>query len=533
MMKSTIFAGVLLVASLQALAVEPEWSADLGNGRYRNPILHADYSDPDVIRVGDTYYMTASSFNSVPGLPLLTSKDMVNWSLAGHALPRLVPQTHFSQPRYGDGVWAPCLRYHDGKFWIFYPDPDFGVYVITAENFAGPWSEPRLLLAGKGIIDPTPLWDDDGKAWLLHAWAKSRAGFNNVLTLRAMSPDAKRLLDEQGEVVIDGNQLPGYRTLEGPKLYKHNGWYYVFAPAGGVEVGWQSVFRSRSIRGPYEARIVMEQGGTPVNGPHQGAWVSAQDGSDWFFHFQDKQAFGRIVHLQPMQWQDGWPLIGQPGPKPGTGNPVAEWRKPVLGQTAQAPAASDEFNGTQLGAQWQWNANPQAGWSSLTAREGWLRLTTQAAAPDSVRMAPNLLTQKLPGPAFVVDTRIALHGAGEGDRAGLIMNGLSYAWIGLRQRGGRLQLVYATCASAAPPCREQAALLREDAPASLYLRMQVTADSRAIFSYSVDGQSFTGAGPAFAVSKGRWVGAQMGLFSAGDAPGKGYLEADYFRVTPR
>ena len=155
-------------------------------------MLHADYSDPDVIRVGDRFYMTASSFSNAPGLPLLESPDLVNWTLVGHALPRLVLVAAFDRPQYGKGVWAPCLRWRDGRFWIFYPDPDQGVYVTTAEHFAGPWSAPRLLLAGRGIIDPAPLWDDDGNAYLLHAWAKSRAGINNVLTLRRMDPQATR-----------------------------------------------------------------------------------------------------------------------------------------------------------------------------------------------------------------------------------------------------------------------------------------------------------------------------------------------------
>ena len=175
------------------------WSPDLGDGRYRNPILHADYSDPDAIRVGDTYYMVSSSFANAPGLPLLVSKDMVNWELQGHALPQLVPGAQFAAPQHGKGVWAPSLRHHDGKFWIFYPDPDNGIYVTTAKEFKGPWNTPHLLLPGKGIIDPAPLWDEDGKAYLIHAWAKSRAGFNNVLTLRKMAPDGRSLLDSEGK----------------------------------------------------------------------------------------------------------------------------------------------------------------------------------------------------------------------------------------------------------------------------------------------------------------------------------------------
>jgi beta-xylosidase len=515
-----------------AFAGEP-WVADLGDGRYKNPVLHADYSDPDAIRVGDTYYMTSSSFNSAPGLPLLQSKDLVNWELVGHALHNLVPAERFATPRLGEGVWAPCLRYHDGKFWIFYPDPDLGIFVTTAERFTGPWSTPQLLLPGKGIIDPTPLWDDDGKAYLLHGWAKSRAGINNLLTLRSMAPDASRLLDTQGQTVIDGNKIAGYRTLEGPKFYKANGWYYVFAPAGGVEEGWQAVFRSRSINGPYEVRTVMDQGATPINGPHQGAWVRAQDGRDWFLHFQDKNAYGRVVHLQPMRWVDGWPVIGADGPKPGIGQPVLTYAKPVAGFPAKVPATSDEFNGPALGLQWQWNANSDPRWYSLTERPGMLRLHTQPApeASSYVRAAPSILAQKLPAPVFAVNTRIQLNDAVEGDRAGLILNAMQYAWLGLRKGPDGTALVYTTCAPAKVTCKESGTVVLAKAPSTLYLRMNMAEGALASFSYSLDNDKFTPVGQPFAVSKGRWVGAQVGLFSVGDRTSKSSLDVDYFRVT--
>jgi beta-xylosidase len=520
-----------LPAARQAPSAEP-WVADLGDGRYKNPVLHADYSDPDAIRVGDTYYMTSSSFNSAPGLPLLASKDMVNWELVGHALPNLVPAERFATARHGDGVWAPCLRYHDGKFWIFYPDPDLGI-VITAERFAGPWSAPALLLAGKGIIDPTPLWDDDGKAYLLHGWAKSRAGINNILTLRSMAPDASRLLDGAGQVIIDGNKLPGYKTLEGPKFYKANGYYYVFAPAGGVEEGWQAVFRARSIGGPYEVRTVMEQGGSPVNGPHQGAWVRAQDGGDWFLHFQDKKAYGRVVHLQPMRWADGWPVIGGAGPDPGIGQPVMTHAKPVAGFPVKAPATSDEFDGPGLGLQWQWNANSDPRWYSLAERPGMLRLHTQAAldAAGYVRAAPSILSQKLPAPGFVVNTRIELNDPADGDRAGLILNAMQYAWLGLRRSGGATDLVYTTCGPMVLRCKEQGTVVLPSAPHALYLRMSMAAGALASFAYSTDNRNFITVGQPFAATKGRWVGAQVGLFSVGEKASGSTLDVDYFRVS--
>ena len=522
-------------APVNAPATTQPWVADLGNGQYKNPILHADYSDPDAIRVGDTYYMTSSSFNSVPGLPLLTSKDLVNWELVGHALPALVPAERFAVPRHGDGVWAPCLRYHDGKFWIFYPDPDHGIFVITAQRFDGPWSAPKLLLAGKGIIDPTPLWDDDGKAYLLHGWAKSRAGFNNILTLRAMAPDAGKLLDKEGTTIIDGNKLPGYKTLEGPKFYKANGYYYVFAPAGGVEEGWQSVFRSRSLTGPYEVRKVLEQGDTPINGPHQGAWVRAQDGKDWFIHFQDRNAYGRVVHLQPMRWTDDWPIMGDPGPHAGAGQPVLTHVKPVAGAAVKTPPTSDEFDAPRLGPQWQWNANSNPDWYSLSARPGQLRLFTQAApdAADYVRAAPSILAQKPPAPAFVVNTRVQLNDANDGDRAGLIVNAMQYAWLGLRKTAGATQLVYTSCGPAVVRCKETTTVVLPSAPTSLYLRMSMAEGAMASFAYSTDNVTFQTVGQPLKISKGRWVGAQIGLFSVGAASNArtSSLDVDYFRVS--
>ena len=513
-----------LARTLGPVPARAPWSPDLGNGRYRNPILHADYSDPDVIRVGDTYYMVASSFANSPGLPLLTSKDMVNWELTGHALLRLVPESAFATPQHGKGVWAPCLRYHDGKFWIFYPDPDQGVFVTTATSFNGPWSAPHLLLPGKGIIDPTPLWDDDGKAWLLHAWAKSRAGFNNVLTLHRMAPDGRSLQGDKGKVVIDGNRLPAYRTLEGPKLYKADGWYYVFAPAGGVEHGWQSVFRSRSIDGPYEGRIVLAQSTTDINGPHQGAWVRTPEGTDWFYHFQDKRAYGRVVHLQPMRWQDGWPLIGEPSGAPGVGQPVLEHAKPVAGAFARRePVAGDEFDGAALGPQWQWAANWQADWYTLG--DGRLRLHAQPAAP--LRQLASVLTHKFVAPTFSATANVRLNAARDGDQAGFGIAGLADSWFGLRRVDGATRIVMSRCGEGGPCVEELGPVL--PAP-GVRLRIDVTDGARTAFSYSADGRSFVPLGVPFEARMGRWVGAQLALFATG-APGA-YAEIDYVRITP-
>jgi beta-xylosidase len=282
------------------------WQSDLGDGNYKNPILFADYSDPDVICVGDTYYMTASSFNYTPGLPILISKDMVNWELKNYAI-KNIEYAAFEEPAHAKGIWAPAIRYHNNKFWISYGMPDEGIFIISTEDPLGTWSKPVLLLEGKGYIDPCPFWDDDGKAYIVHGYARSRIGFKSILGIFEIDEKATKAISDD-TFIFDGTKTQP--TIEGPKVHKLNGYYYIFAPAGGVKTGWQTVLRSKYIEGPYEEKIVMHQGNSPTNGPHQGAWVETPEGSHWFIHFQDRGVYGRITHLQPMSWVDGWPMIG-------------------------------------------------------------------------------------------------------------------------------------------------------------------------------------------------------------------------------
>ena len=329
------------------------WVADTGRGTYRNPVLAGDYSDPDVVRVGDDFYLTASSFVNAPGLPILHSRDLVNWTIVAYAIDHVPPRARYETPRHGGGVWAPAIRHHAGRYYIYYPDPDLGIFVVTATDPRGPWSEPVLVDNSRGAIDPAPFWDTDGNAYLAMAWARSRAGFNNIITLKRMSADGMRVLDA-GRTIIDGATLGAvatsngpmqWVTIEGPKIYFRNGYYYVFAPAGGVKAGWQGVFRSRSIEGPYEARNVLDQGRTETNGPHQGAWVSMPRGEDWFLHFEDADSYGRRVHLQPMRWRDDWPVIGADPDGDGRGEPVLTHRMPrVTRQPFAAPQVNDEFD---------------------------------------------------------------------------------------------------------------------------------------------------------------------------------------------
>lgn len=512
------------------------WSADRGDGTYRNPVLHADYSDPDAIRVGNDFYMTASSFNAAPGLPLLHSTDLVNWEIIGHALPRQPPIEHFSIPRHGQGVWAPALRHHAGEFYIYYPDPDFGIYLVKSRSISGPWSEPVLVQAGKGMIDPCPLWDDDGSVYLVHAWARSRAGFNSLITVKRLSSDGTRVLDD-GVMVYDGGKLDP--TIEGPKFYKRHGYYYIFAPAGGVETGWQTVLRARNIYGPYERRVVLDQGNTQINGPHQGALLDTPAGESWFIHFQDKGAYGRVVHLQPVAWKNDWPVIGNDPDGDGKGEPVLVHTKPHTRHASmlQTPADSDEFNTPRLGLQWQWQANPQSAWAMPT-NAGFLRLTS-VPTPDQAKNAwdlPNLLLQKFPAESFVATTRMAFRpdGQSSGERAGLILMGQSYASLTLRHESAGNRLVYATASDAAngEPEREQSIALIEDE--FIFLRVSVSPGARAQFSYSQDGHRFIDVGDPFTARQGRWVGARIGVYFSRPTQERssGFADFDWFRFTP-
>lgn len=515
--------------------VSKAWVADNGDGTYKNPILHADYSDPDVIRVGNDYYMIASSFEDVPGLPILQSNDLVNWKLIGHALTRQLPLTHFSATRHGEGVWAPSIRFHKDEFYIYYPDPDFGIYLTKAKTIAGPWSEPQLVVSGKGLIDPCPLWDDDGKVYLVHAFAGSRAGIKSVIVIKQLNSSGTKTLDE-GVLVYDGHDTDP--TIEGPKFYKRSDYYYLFAPAGGVETGWQLVLRSKDIYGPYERKVVMDQGSSSINGPHQGAWVTTQTGEDWFLHFQDKDAYGRVVHLQPMKWVNDWPVIGKDTDGDGKGEPVLRHKKPSVSKTfpVETPAESDEFGMSTLGLQWQWMANPAAGVYFMNPATGSLRLYAQKL-PDSVKTlwdAPNVLLQKFPAEEFRVTTKLSFrpNKKTEGERAGLVIMGLSYAGIMLKSKADGVELFYTQAKDADKTKQATEERVSAINKADIYLRVEVRSGAKCSFSYSLDGTTFTSAGETFAAKPGKWKGAKVGLFctrevNTNDA---GWVDVDWFRV---
>ncbi len=526
-----------LVAQNDRHYVSDVWVSDQGDGTYKNPILYADYSDPDVVRVGDDYYMTASSFNATPGLPILHSKDMVNWKLINHALPIQVPVEIFNIPQHGNGVWAPSIRYHNNEFYIYWGDPDFGMYMVKTKDPSSVWDDPILVMEGKGLIDPSPLWDDNGNAYLVHAYAGSRAGVKSLLTVNKMNPEGTKVIDK-GIHVFDGHD--NHDTVEGSKFYKRNGYYYIFAPAGGVATGWQLILRSKNIYGPYEEKVVLEQGTTNINGPHQGAWVDTPNGDSWFYHFQDVDAYGRVVHLQPMTWKNDWPVMGKDLDGNGIGEPVLSHKKPNVGKTypIETPADTDNFKGFNIGLQWQWNANPNVLWHAKLPGNDYLRLFSIKVPENSKNlwMVPNLLLQKFPAPNFTASTKITLHPeeAQKGKTAGLVIMGMDYTTLSISHDENGFFIKQTEAINAIEGGEEKTNASERLKSNSAFLKVEVTApDAMCQFSYSEDGKKFKTIGKPFKAQPGKWIGAKVGLFSISTQETKrdGYTDVDYFKIS--
>lgn len=521
------------------------WVSDEGNGMYRNPILHADYSDPDVCVVGEDYFLTASSFNCTPGLPILHSKDLVNWKIVNYALKKVEPVEYYNEARHGKGVWAPSIRFHEGMYYIYWGDPDFGIFMVKTRDPYGEWDKPVLVKAGKGMIDPCPLWDDDGRVYLAHAWAGSRAKFNSVLTVCELNKEGTKVISDP-VLVFDGNDGVNH-TIEGAKFYKRNGFYYLFAPAGGVVSGWQLVMRSKNVYGPYEPRIVMAQGKTDINGPHQGGWVDTPAGESWFLHFQDKGAYGRVLHLNPMKWVNDWPVIGVDRDGDGCGDPVSRYRKPKTDNAypIETPVESDEFDTRKLGLQWEWHANYQDVFG-FTTNMGYARIYGHELSSHFKNFweVPNLLMQKFPAEEFTATAKLKVSAKDDGQLSGLIVMGWDYSWIGVEKQGEKFLLKQAICKDAEQGNLEQVSTLAVLEPSKkfeaglfpnfereIYIRVRVGKEAYCRFSYSLDGKKFTEAGTLFKARQGKWIGAKVGMFSVTPhGKERGWVDVDWFHV---
>ena len=556
-MKKTIallLTGVALSANAQYKS--QVWSPDNGDGTYTNPVINADYSDPDVCvgASGEDYYMTASSFQCTPGLPILHSKDLVNWEIVGYALKELYTGDkekveHFMKPRHGEGVWAPSIRYHNGEYYIYWGDPDYGVYMVKTKDPAGEWENPVCVIEGKGMIDTTPLWDEDGRCYLVNGWANSRGKFASVLCVRELNKEGTKAISNP-VIVFDGNGTEN-RTCEGPKFYKRDGWYWIMCPAGGVPTGFQLAMRSKSPYGPYEHKIVLAQGKTNINGPHQGGWVHTKYGEDWFLHFQDKEAYGRVVHLNPVDWSTGWPIMGKKG------EPVTTYKKPKSSSSVVVnPVESDEFNTPVLGKQWQWHANYHQFYGMPTAF-GTMRIYTHKLSEHWKNLweVPNLLLQKTPGDEFTVTAKVRFTSKADGQFGGIIMMGHNYQALVVKRVGKEFQLLILTCEDAdrgkvqkeelvttLKPTAEDKIDYKPGIHEDIYLQLKVRNEEagqagggkpKVSFAWSQNGKKFKGCDGSYTMKQGKWIGAKFGFVAAETNPkvDKGWLEADWIRVT--
>lgn len=541
-LKLTLALSLAAVYAQEQAAHPLVWNPNLEEGRYKNPIIYADYSDPDVIRVGDDYYMTSSSFGHFPGLPILHSNDLVNWTIIGHAVQNY-PFDEFAKPQHGNAIWAPSLRYHNGEFYIYSCDPDRGVFMTKTKDPAGPWEPLKHIRRVTGWIDCCPLWDEDGSAYLVHAFANSRSGIKSLIAVNRMNPEGTEVLDH-GVLVFNGQK--DHETIEGPKFYKRNGYYYIFAPAGGVKYGWQTILRSENVFGPYIDKIVLEQGSTSINGPHQGAWVTTQTGEDWFIHFQDRYAYGRIVHLQPMRWEDDWPVMGEDFDGNGVGEPVSEFAKPNIGREhqIQIPQTSDEFGSPSMGLQWQWNSNFDDKWFSLNQKPNHLRLYSHRynSSEKNLWDIGRLLLQKLPTEEFTATTKLSLNAKSVGEKAGLLVFGIDYSYVALEKTRDGYTVSQVLCANARRGETEKTIASVKTKSNEVYLRVDIDSENpgelipivSCTFSYSFDGDTFHPLGDAFTAREGLWVGAKVGIFAVSPSTSTktGSADFDWFRVSP-
>lgn len=504
------------------------WTPDNGNGTFKNPLLWGDWPDPDLIRVGDDFYFVSTSMHYVPGCPILKSKDLVNWEMAGYAVDR-----YDEDPRYNlaggemylRGSWAATIRHHNGLFYVGFCTPGWGkekgrFSICTAKEIKGPWVRT---IFPEYLYDPGLFFDDDGKVYVVHGQGR--------LYVTELAADARSVIDQPKEIWNKPIEKPAGSTapgkaygMEGSHVYKINGYYYITCPAGGTE-GWQVCLRSKNIYGPYESKvIVQDESSYPGNGLHQGGMVQLKDSSWWFIIMQDRGPIGRVPHLVPVEWVDGWPMLG----KNGNGKGVTIYNKPIVGKElpVKVPATTDEFNTLALGLQWQWNHNPDPSKWSLTVKKGYLRLIA-SLAKDLVT-ARNTLTQRVQGPGSEGTTALELSGLKDGNIAGFGIFQKPYAYIAVRKEGQNRSLLMVNDGKVIDSIRNLKAN-------KIWLRVKAThIGFVADFSYSLDGKRFISFGNQLKMGLGYdWTANRFALFnfSTKEEGVGGYADFNWFRFS--
>jgi len=497
------------------MQTQPTWRADNGNGTFSNPLFYDEFSDPDLIRVGSDFYLTGTTMHAMPGLPVLHSKDLVNWRFLSYACERLGfgPEYRLEDGKaiYGQGIWAPSFRWHKGTFYIFTNVRGQPMQVFSATNPAGPWKHGAMK---RGFHDPSVLFDDDGKIWIVWGYRDLRlAQLNPELT--DLLPGTERPLFKQSEGMG-----------EGAHFYKLNGKYYI---TSAWYLGTMKMPCARADRpdGPYEVKDISvgEDFGIANGAIHQGGIVETPAGEWWGFSMMDFNSLGRLTGLSPITWKDGWPYFGLPG---NLGRSPRTWVKPKTGALSKPTAPferSDDFSARTLKPLWQWNHAPDDTKWSLTERRGCLRLHS-LPAPDFWQ-ARNTLTQRAIGPLSTPTVELDLSGMKPGDLAGLGLLNAPYAWIGVRSDGATAvleQLDQSTGKTERAPLRSKRIWLRAECN---FFTEQAT------FHFSTNGTTFTPLGSPFKLvfQLKTFQGVRYALFHYNvlGTPG-GYVDFAHFTV---
>lgn len=485
--------------------------SDNGDGTFTNPVIWSDFPDNDVIRIDDTYYMVCTTMYFFPGVPVLKSKDLVNWEYASNAVDRFKQHPFYDLKggnRYGKGQWASSIRYHKGKFHILFLTLDEGGFLYTAKNAEGPWEMQKL---PKAFYDAGLFFDEDGKNYVVHGYSK--------LSLTEVDDKLQPL--KADSMIYNKGERPG---LEGCHMYKINGYYYIYATYGGPD-GYQTCLRSKNIYGPYEEKVVLKDDmNLKGMGVHQGALVDTKSGEWWSIIFQDRGGVGRVPTLQPVTWVDNWPIIGK------NGRAVVTFKKPNVGKNwpVRVLPTSDEFDGPELGKQWAWNHNPDDNKWSLKERKGYLRLRTSESATE-LTSARNTLAQRMFGPYSNVTTEMDITHMKAGDYAGLGVLQVPYAFIGLKANANEKSIVMVNNGKTI-----DSVILGNHK--TIYLKaMANTTQDEATFAYSFNNQKFIALGNTLHMKFDlkMFTGNRFVLFNYATTQTGGFVDFNWFRMELR
>lgn len=519
-----LFKIALLCSASFLVEAQQVWTPDNGDGTFTNPLMWGDWPDPDIIRVDDDFYFISTSMHYVPGSPIATSKDLVNWKMVGYAVDRYDEDERYDMQNgqlYLNGSWANTIRYNNGKFYVGFCTPyglgtETGHFSICeADKPEGPW---KRTIFPEYLYDPGLFFDDNGKVYVVHGQGK--------LLITELNSDVRSVKGKPVEIWnkrFENSRTFGKRFgMEGAHMYKINGIYYITCPAGGTE-GWQVCLRSDSIYGPYEHKIIVEDDSSyPPNGLHQGGMVQLKNGDWWFIIMQDRGPIGRVPCLMPVKWVDGWPMLGTEG------KDVITYPKPNVGKTYPiiVPATSDEFKGKKLGLQWQWNHNPDDTKWTLTERPGYMRL--KASQAKNLKEARNTLTQRVQGPSSEGSVLVDITGLKDGNVAGFGVFQFPYAYVAVQQEGADRKIVM---------CNDGEIVETVDALKGnkIWIRARIMdKDFTARFYYSLDGETYSPIGNELKMGLGLdWTANRFALFNYSTKTNGvgGYADFDWFHFT--